>query len=93
MPARSPGELPPFRAEGLFDVKNVPVENKRSPAVTIRADRELVIALRLAKAGYAGGDLEKILEMKVSSVLAMLQYEKFVDDYQNAYIELNREQR
>lgn len=50
-----------------------------------------MIALRLARAGYCGGDPEKVLRMRADTVLAMLAYEKFKDDYERAYIDLNRE--
>jgi hypothetical protein len=48
------------------------------------------VGLRLAKAGYCGGDPEKVLQMKIGWVMAMLQYEKFVGDYENTYIEMNK---
>lgn len=51
----------------------------------------MIIALRLAKAGYAGGDPERILKMRADFVLAAIQYEKFVKDYEGAFIELNKE--
>jgi hypothetical protein len=51
----------------------------------------MMIALRLAKAGYAGGDPERVLKMRADIVLAAIQYEKFVSDYENAFIELNKE--
>lgn len=53
----------------------------------------MLIALRLAKAGYAGGDPERILKMRADIVIAALQYEGFIGDYEAAYIELNREDR
>ena len=83
--------MPPFFEKNLFCVKNVPPDNKRYPAVSIKLDQPWIIALRLARAGYGGGDPEKILEMKVSTVLNMFHYERFVDDYQVAFTEMNRE--
>ena len=53
----------------------------------------MMIALRLAKAGYAGGDPERVLKMRADIVLAAVQYEGFVNDYESAFIELNREDR
>jgi hypothetical protein len=35
------------------------------------------------------GDPEKILKMRVDMVVAMIQYEKFVDDYERTWIALN----
>jgi len=45
----------------------------------------------LAKAGYGGGDPERILGMRADLVIAALQYESFVNDYERTYIEINRE--
>jgi len=47
--------------------------------------------MRLAKAGYYGGNPEAILQAPVTVVIGMLDYEGFIDDYENAYIELNKE--
>lgn len=52
----------------------------------------MMVALRLAKEGYGGGDPERILKMRADTVLAALQYEAFLGDYERAYIELNREE-
>jgi len=49
----------------------------------------LIIALRLAKAGYGGGDPNRILAMPVDIVMAMIQYEIFLNQYEKAYIKLN----
>ena len=51
----------------------------------------MMIALRLAKAGYTGGDPERVLKMRSDIVIAAIQYEAFINDYERAYIELNRE--
>jgi hypothetical protein len=52
----------------------------------------LAVAIRLAKAGYAGGDPEKVLEMPVGTVVGIIHYEKFRDDYERAYLALNRKE-
>lgn len=91
MPESGGGKLPPFFEKNLFCVKNVPTDTKRYPKTEIRVEQSQLIALRLAKEGYAGGDPEKILQMKVSTVVMMMQYEKFIDDYQTAYIKLNQD--
>ena len=44
----------------------------------------------MAREGYGGGDPEKVMQMPVGIVLAMIQYERFRDDYESAYIALNR---
>jgi len=51
----------------------------------------MMIALRLAKAGYAGGDPERVLKMRADMVISAIQYEAFINEYERAYIELNRE--
>lgn len=49
-----------------------------------------MIALRLARAGYCGGDPEKVMQMQVGWVNAIAQYEGFVGVYELTYIELNK---
>jgi hypothetical protein len=49
------------------------------------------VALKLARIGYGGGDPEKVLDMPVGIVVAMMHYEKFRDDYERAYVALNSE--
>jgi len=49
-----------------------------------------MVALRLAKAGYCGGDPSKVLEMRADLALAAIQYETFTRDYEAAFIELNK---
>lgn len=51
----------------------------------------MVVALRLAREGYAGGDPEKVLQMRADFVMAALQYEKFRSDYERKFISLNSE--
>jgi hypothetical protein len=52
-----------------------------------------VIALKLARAGYGGGDPERILNMRVDLVIEAAQYEQFCNDYESEYIELNTEKK
>lgn len=49
------------------------------------------MALRLARAGYGGGDPERIMHMRADYVLAMLQFEIGSAEYEEAYITLNQE--
>jgi hypothetical protein len=51
----------------------------------------LATSLRLARAGYGGGDPEKIMAMRVDLVLAALEYEGFVSNYERTWVEINRE--
>lgn len=48
------------------------------------------MALRLAKAGYYGGDPGKVLAAPVDLVLGALHYERFLDEYQEAALNLSR---
>jgi len=45
--------------------------------------------LKLAKAGYCGGNPETISKMNVVWVIKMLEYEGFCSDYEEEYINLN----
>lgn len=49
-----------------------------------------MIALRLAKAGYYGGHPEAVLEGRADMVIAALEYEGFLTDYDNAEYDLNK---
>ena len=51
----------------------------------------MMVALRLAKAGYAGGDPERVLKMRADVVLAAMQYEAFLNEYERTYVDINRE--
>lgn len=53
----------------------------------------MVVALRLAKAGYGGGDPERVLKMRADFVIAAMQYEAFLAEYERAFVELNREEK
>lgn len=52
------------------------------------SDEDLV-ALRLAKEGF--GTMTEILEMPADQVLNALEYCGFLSDYQDTYMNLNRE--
>jgi hypothetical protein len=47
--------------------------------------------LKLAKAGYGGGDPKRIGQMDVKWVIYMLQYEGFCNDWETEYLNLNKE--
>lgn len=47
--------------------------------------------MKLAKKGYYGGNPMMILDCPVDVVIGMLEYEDFENEYENAYIELNKE--
>lgn len=47
--------------------------------------------MKLAKAGYYGGDPDKILSAPLATVLSIMHYEDFTHDVERAYRELNDE--
>jgi len=49
----------------------------------------LMVALRLAKEGYLGGDPIRILQYPADMVLAMVEYSGFLIDYRDTYMRLN----
>jgi hypothetical protein len=49
-----------------------------------------VIALRLAKDGFCGGDPEKILTMRADLVMAAYHLRVFDMEYERTYLDLNR---
>ena len=51
-------------------------------------DDVLLIYFRLVKLGY--GNLEEVKKMDSREVLQALFYEKFIHDYEEAYLELNK---
>ena len=48
------------------------------------------MALKLAKAGYYGGDPERVGKGRVDIVLKAVQYEGFLNEYEETYIIMNR---
>lgn len=50
----------------------------------------MFVALRLAKAGYFGGDPLQILRARADIVESIIEYEQFEADYQSEYIALNK---
>lgn len=59
------------------------------PRTEIEASEEMLISLKLAKAGYFGGNPESVLQARVNVVLEALEYEKYLYDYDTALRELN----
>lgn len=50
----------------------------------------MLIHFRLAKAGYGSVSGDPIEEWDARKILQALSYEKFCDDYESAYMELNK---
>ena len=76
--------------ESCFRVEN-PIRNDkiRYPRVRITADADICIAVRLAKAGYYGGDPEQVLNARTDLVLHAYNYENFARDLDATFTELN----
>lgn len=51
-----------------------------------------IIALRLASAGLYGGDPANVMRARADWVLKAMQYETFKGDYEDAFVEMNREE-
>lgn len=51
-----------------------------------------MLALRLAKAGWWGGDPDAVEAAPVDSVLDAAELEKFDADYERAWLALNRKE-
>lgn len=51
----------------------------------------MVIALRLAREGYGGGDPEKVMQMGADWVVMMAQYEQFRAELERTTFEMNKE--
>lgn len=49
-----------------------------------------MVALRLAREGYGGGDPEKVLQMRADVVMAAVAYEVFRSDFQRTTFDLNK---
>lgn len=60
--------------------------------MTLGDDETLVVALRLAKAGYMGGDPRAVQGAPVDVVVSMLQYENFLGEYERTWIHMNRKE-
>jgi|HubBroStandDraft_3_1064219.scaffolds.fasta_scaffold127398_3 hypothetical protein len=51
----------------------------------------MLFALRLAKAGY--GKPDEILDMNLETVLAAIDYESFLVDYQDAFMAMREDEK
>lgn len=50
----------------------------------------MLVALKLSKAGYYGGDIQGVLDARVDHVFSAFDYEVFLHDYEIAEYELNK---
>jgi hypothetical protein len=80
--------LNPFWQEPLARVTtHVSAGSRKYPSIEAEDDA-LLIFFRLSKAGY--GSVNEIEQWSVRKVLQCLCYEKFCSDYEDTYIELNK---
>lgn len=49
--------------------------------------------MKAAKIGFYGGDPEKVLKARVDFVIAALDYDNFLTDYDNTFQELNKPEK
>lgn len=70
-------------------VQGAVAEGSVRPKVVVTADEEVVVALKLAKAGWCGGNPEAVMEMSAEMVMAALQYEEFIPQFEKKWKELN----
>lgn len=77
----------PFYERPFFKVIGAYRGSNNEPKVEV-SDNPLVFIFKLVKAGY--GDIEVVKRMNSREVLQALSYEKFLNDYQATYMELNK---
>jgi hypothetical protein len=53
-------------------------------------DEADLICLRLAKDGYGGGNPESIQDWKTETILSVLEYTTFLNDYEATLYEINK---
>jgi hypothetical protein len=81
----------PFFSAKLFRVKNPAIEHWSKPPIEVTAPEDLVVALRVARAGYYGGDPERVLKASFPMVMAIIQYEDFCNEYERTFHKINTE--
>lgn len=80
---------PPFWEKPLCRVVTTVINGKRKYPKIEAEDDSLLILFRLSKAGY--GSVNEIEEWDTRTVLQALYYEQFCDEYETAYLEINRD--
>jgi hypothetical protein len=83
------GEHPAFYEKPLCSVRGYHAKAHKYPS-TEAVEDELLIYFRLVKAGYAP-TVREAAQMTAREVLQALHYEKFISDYEAAFVEINRE--
>lgn len=83
------GKPSPFFQGAKFRVHKQGVAHK-SPKIEID-DEAIFLALKLAKAGYMGGDPQKVLSADTNIVIDMIHFEGFENDLVEAYRGMGQE--
>ena len=80
------GKYKPFREGPLCKVRNYFSKGVRGPEVEVEED-SLLIFFKLVKSGY--GSLQEVQQLDARVVLQALNYEKFLKEYEEAYMEMS----
>lgn len=81
--------LTPFWEEPLCRVTTFVGNDDRKLPEIEAADDDLLIYFRLCKAGYAQS-IREARELGTRTVIQALYYELFLNEYERAYLEINR---
>lgn len=88
------GKLAPFFEKPCFRVDTTVRDSGRKyPRTTITADNDTIIVNTLAYAKLYEGNPDKVWNSPVDRVLTMYDFLNFSNDYENAYIELNKTEK
>ena len=79
----------PFFTQKRFRVTTKSSRSNKYPKTEISCSKAIQVALSLSKAGY--GTPEQIMEMNAEIVMSALDYENFKNEYEQEYMQLNRE--
>lgn len=78
----------PFWESPLCRLQKVSSDDRVVPVIEVKDDA-LIYYFRLCKSGYASS-IKEAAELDARTVLQALNYEKFINDYEIAYMELNK---
>ena len=89
------GKFPPFIRQPPFRVARKPIvgndgEEGRISPETIIDDEPLFFCVRVAKLGYFGGDLERVLAAPCDAMQTIVEFEAFESEFEKEYIALNK---
>lgn len=85
------GKFVPFFQKASFCVEQKRPKRRSNPEIKI-TDEALFLSLKLAKAGWMGGDPKKVLKSDADTVINMIYYEGFENDLMDAYEDLRKDE-